>query len=273
MIRARVRARLRDAHRQVDVLLDDVAPVRGIDEHVAAVTAEVGDHLLAARAEQRAAVVLQAAADEDRVAAGVQVGARRVVRVQLADADVVVLQRVHRPVVGGLPVGAVAVRVDRPVGRAAVDTAVVADVDVGLAADGAERDRVLVGVRRERAADVAVRRRQRVRPPAGEVEVPVRAGRRPRCAGVLRLVDLLEARVDVIGVRWVDREELVVPGLHAGPVALAADRLLERRARVRELRRLGDLAPRAGRVTGASRRRCRRAACCPPWCRSAGCRA
>src|SRR3982751_2420110 len=80
--------------------------------------------------------------------------------------------------------------------------------------------------------------------PAREVEVPVRADGRPARAAVLRLVDLLEPREDVVRVLRIDEQELVVPGLDARPVALAADRLLERRAGVRELRRLRDLRPR-----------------------------
>src|SRR3982751_4376197 len=56
--------------------------------------------------------------------------------------------------------------------------------------------------------------------PAREGEVPVRADGRPARATVLRLVDLLEPRVDVVRVLRVDDDELVVPGLNAGAVAL-----------------------------------------------------
>src|SRR5213076_411283 len=102
-----------------------------------------------------------------------------------------------------------------------VDAAVVADVEPRLALVGADRDRVLIGVRRGRAPTRPVRRIERVRPPAREVEVPVRADGRPVRAAVLRLVDLLETREDVVRVGRVDGQELVVPGLDSGAVALA----------------------------------------------------
>src|SRR4051812_25553457 len=65
-----------------------LAPAGGVDDPAPPVPAEVGDLLRAAGRDRRPAVVLQTAADQHGVAAGVQVGARRVVGVQLADTDV-----------------------------------------------------------------------------------------------------------------------------------------------------------------------------------------
>src|SRR4051812_25903930 len=74
-----------------------------------------------------------------------------------------------------------------------------------------------------------------------QAEVPVRANRVPRRAAVLCLEHFLETDEHVIRVGRVDGEELVVPGLHAGVIALAE---LQRGARVRELAPLSDFVPR-----------------------------
>src|SRR5205823_5497859 len=157
-----------------------------------------------------AAVVLQAATDD-------HAGARRVVRgsrADVADADCVVLERIDGAVVQALPVGGVAVRVDGAIEGTSVDAAVVADVDVLDAEVGADRSGMLVGVRGLWAAvRRAVGRVHRVGGPAAEVEVPVRPDGGPGGPAVLRLVDLLEAGVDVVDVRRIDDEELVVPAL------------------------------------------------------------
>jgi len=188
-----------------------VAVVR-VDQGVAAVAAERRDHLLGAGQEQRLAVVLQAAPD------GVAVG-------HAPEAGVVVLQRAQR----GVAVGPALRMAQGP----AVDATVVSDVDAP-AADG---DRVLVGVRGLGAA-------RRVGREAREREVPVRARRGERLAAVGGLEDLLEADVHVAGIGRIDRQELVVPGLHARAVARL---VLERRARRRQLGLVGDQLVRAAR--------------------------
>jgi hypothetical protein len=126
-----------------DVLLDDVAAVVRVDEDVAAIAAEVGDHLRGARSEQRAAVVLEAAADED-VPAGVDVRPIPVVAGDQADIDRVVLQRIDRAVIEADPIGRIAVLVDLAVERTPVQAAVVAEVHVLGAVVRAQRDRMLV---------------------------------------------------------------------------------------------------------------------------------
>src|SRR6185369_8491048 len=112
------------------------------------------------------------------------------------------------------------------------------DVDLSVR-DG---DGVLIRVRRRRAAVLRVEER-----PAGEVEVPVRRGGDPAAAGVARLVDLFQSDEDVLRVRGIDENEVVVPGLHAGAVA-AAGRPFQRRILPAELVRRGDLVPRAADV-------------------------
>src|SRR5207248_984112 len=147
-----------------------------IDDGATTVTAEWRDHRGAAREQQRLAVVLEAAPEGE--SARDRAGARRVV-----------LEGVQRGVQIG-PAGRVA---DRP----APDATVIAEVHDTVA----EGDGVLVGVRRLRAAVEPVRG-------AGQPEVPVRTDRGPRGAAVGRLVDLLEADVQVIRVGGVDAEEL-----------------------------------------------------------------
>src|SRR5204863_1967058 len=78
--------------------------------------------------------------------------------------------------------------------------------------------------------------------PAGEFEIPVRSGRLPRRARVVRLVDLFETDVDVRRVIGVDGDDLVVPGLDAGPVAPIQ---LQRRTGGRQLLGVGNLVPRS----------------------------
>src|SRR5204862_295624 len=110
-------------------------------------------------------------------------------------------------------------------------------VDRAVVGDG-DGHRVLVGVRGRRAvAGLLVR----VDAPARETEVPVRAGHRPRGAGVAGLVDLFQPGVDVVGVGRVDGEELVVPGLDARLVPGAG----QRRAGVLQLDVVGHQGPRA----------------------------
>src|SRR5262249_50650709 len=157
------------------------------------VAAEVGTHHPVARPLDRLAVVLQATADRDTA-----------VPVP-SDADRVVLQRVDGAVVERGPVGRVPGRVGRAVQRPAVDATVVAGDDVRLAVLPADRPRVLVRV----GALVAVAGLLgRVDAPAREAEVPVRAGYRPRRAGVGGLENLFQAGVHVLRVGRVDLQEL-----------------------------------------------------------------
>ena len=179
----------RQRHVEVDVLVDGVVPVRVVDDVVAAVAAERRDHDARTRVEQRGAVVLEAA--PDRVPARDWAGVR-----------VVILERVE-PVVQRGEARRAGVHVP------AVNAAVVADVHLPVP----ERDRVLVGMRGRRAVVDACRG-------AGQPEVPVRAGRLPGRAAAEALEHFLESEEDVIRVRRIDGEELVVPGLDAGVVPL-----------------------------------------------------
>jgi len=110
-----LRAVVGDPDGQVGVLLQLVAAVLRVGRGVAAVTAEVGAHLgvtVAAvrpdREQVRHTVVLQTAGDHHATVLGV-----------LADGNRVVLQPVHRAVLGHRhPVGRVVVRVRLAVHRA-----------------------------------------------------------------------------------------------------------------------------------------------------------
>ena len=93
---------------------------------------------------------------------------------------------------------------------------------------------------------VRMRRRRAVVETCGRArqsEVPVRACGSPGRAAVEALEHFLEAEEDVIRVRRVDAEELVVPGLDTGVVAVRG--VPERRAGVvLQVPPLGDLRPR-----------------------------
>src|SRR5262249_54225212 len=199
-------------HVQADVLDHGPVTVVRIDEGVPAVAAERGDHAGQAGRQQRLAVVLQTTPD------GQTAG-------DLAAAGVVVLEGTQGGVVVG-PAGGVTQ-------CAAVDATVVADEDPAAG----QHDRVLVRVGTGRAGVQAVLG-------AGQREVPVRPDRLPGAAAVDGLVDLLQTYVEVVLVGRGNREELVVPGLHARGVPRAG---LERRVVAGELAPLRDLVPRTGR--------------------------
>src|SRR6266508_4737290 len=86
--------------------------------------------------------------------------------------------------------------------------------------------------------------------PARELEVPVRTGGLPGNAAVACFEDLLETDVHMIGVGRIDRNHLVVPGLHAWSIT---DIELERRSGRCELLRVGDFVP---RTDDCATRRC-----------------
>ena len=95
-----------------------------------------------------------------------------------------------------------------------------------------------------RVGRVGTRVRGGVEAPAREREVPVRPDRRPRGPTVTRLVDLLQADVDVPGVLRIHEHVLVVPSLRAR-VAVGAV------GRGGELRVVGDEGPRTRRLPGS----------------------
>src|SRR5206468_12579845 len=88
---------------------------------------------------------------------------------------------------------------------------------------------------------------------AAETEVPVRRGGVPARPAVLGLVDLLQSEVEVVAVVRVDGEELVVPGLDAGAIALADPADLLRGAAGLQLLRGGDLGPGSGGIAVVGR--------------------
>src|SRR5438067_6690743 len=124
--------------------------------------------------------------------------------------------------------------------RARIDSAVVADVELAAG----DHRRVLVRM----CAVVVAGALERLVREAVEAEVPVRGDRVPARAAVLGLINLFQAEVDMVIVGRVDGEELVVPGLDAGAIALADPADLLRGAAGLQLLRGGDLGPGSGGI-------------------------
>ena len=203
----------REVRVQIHVFADHVPGVGWIDDDVAAVTTCGRDAVARAGSKQRRSVVLQASPFGQPRARGAGFG---VVVLQGMQGVVEIAPTAHRR---------------RVVEGSRIDATVVADVDPVTD----DEHGVLIGMGDRRAGVGRV---------ACKGVVPVRADRRPRRTGVEALIHLFETREHVRIIVRVDRQELVVPGLHPGRDAGRASP----RSGVAERRGIGDERPRTARI-------------------------